>query len=496
MMRVLLVTSEYFPLVKTGGLADVSAALPAALQGIGVDARVLLPGYPAVLGGLSGARVARVLDSVPGAGPVRVLAGRLADGVPAYVLDAPSLFFRHGNPYLGPDGHDWHDNPLRFAALGWAASQIGLDGIVDGEGEGGSGGLWRPEIVHGHDWQAGLMPAYLAFSGRARPGTVMTIHNIAYQGQYAPDLLGALWLPPQSFQLAGVEYYGGIGFLKSGLYYADRLTTVSPTYAREIQSGEEGCGLDGLLRVRTEVLSGILNGVDYQVWNPAQDPHLAAAYDADHLAGKALNKRAVAGEFGLEVGPETPLFGLVSRLTWHKGIDLVLAALPELIARGGRLIVLGSGERPLEEGFRRAAAAHPHAVGVRIGYDEGLAHRIQGGADVLLVPSRAEPCGLTQLYGLRYGALPLVRRTGGLEDTVIDATPAALADGCATGIQFGPATVTEFSWGLRRMFDLYRQPERWQQVRRTAMTRDFGWERSARAYLALYRGLREESPAG
>ena len=476
-MRVLFVTSECFPLIKTGGLADVIGALPLALNELGLDARVLLPGYPAVLDGLEAKRTVRTLSGLPGAGHGTLIAGRLPNGVAAYAIDAPALFKRPGNPYLAPTGTDWADNHLRFAALGWVGAEFATAG---------SSRQWRPDILHGHDWQAGLMPAYVAFMGGRRPATIMTIHNIAYQGQFSPHYLETLQLPAQSYQIDGVEYYGGIGFLKAGLYYADRLTTVSPTYAREIQSAEYGCGLEGLLSWRTDALDGILNGVDYDVWNPTNDPYLVVSYGPETLAAKAHNKAVLQAELGLEQRPDVPLFAMVSRLNWHKGADLVLESLPTLIARGGQLAVLGTGDRPLEEAFRSAAAAQPRSVGVRIGYDEGLAHRIQAGADVLLVPSRAEPCGLTQLYALRYGTLPLVRRTGGLEDTVIDATPAALADGCATGFAFDEATVQGLTWAIRRALDLFLTPERWQRLQRHAMTRDFGWTGSARSYVDLY----------
>jgi starch synthase len=477
-MRILFVTSECYPLIKTGGLADVSAALPLALVEAGLDARMLLPGYPAVLAGLTGRHDVGMVTGVPGIGLCRLVSGRLPNGVPAYAIVAPTLYDRPGNPYLAADGTEWPDNGVRFAALGWVGAAFGR-GVADP--------AWRPDLLHGHDWQAGLMPAYLAFHPtQPRPATVMTIHNIAYQGQFPAGQLAALHLPPDSYRMDGLEYYGSIGFLKAGLYYADRLTTVSPTYAREIQSAEYGCGLEGLLATRTDHLDGIVNGVDYGTWNPANDPYLAARYDHDRLEGKAVNKARLQAEFGLAVRPEAPLFGMISRLTWHKGADLLLDALPGLFARGGQLVMLGSGDRGLEAACRRVAAAHPNAAAVTIGYDEALAHRIQGGADLLLVPSRAEPCGLTQLYALRYGTLPLVRRTGGLEDTVIDATPAALADGCATGFAFDEPTATALGWAIRRAIDLYRQPGRWQGMQRHAMTRDFGWAEPAREYLRVY----------
>lgn len=487
-MRILYVTPEIFPLLKTGGLADVSGALPAALRAAGEDVRLLLPGHPAVLAGLGElTEVQGNLAGLPGldaAGGARIRLGTAPDGVPAYVLDAPSLFNRPGNPYLGPDGKDWPDNALRFAALSWAAA------CFVGHGA-GADPLWRPDVIHGHDWQTGLAPAYLALRRDrfAAAASVLTIHNIAYQGQFDAALLGWLGLPAAAYHPDGLEYYGGLGFLKAGCRYADRLTTVSPSYANEIQTDEQGMGLQGLLTHRADALTGILNGVDGQVWDPATDSHLPARYDADDIAGKATCKAALQQEMGLMVESGAPLACVISRLTWHKGLDLVLAAADRWVGWGGQLAVLGTGEPGLEEGFRQLARRHPGRIAVHIGYDEGLSHRVQAGADVIFVPSRSEPCGLTQLYGLKYGALPLVRRTGGLADTIIDANAAALADGVATGFQFVNANEQELVWAMRRAVGLYRRPDVWAALRRRAMTRDFGWSGPAAAYQTLYHGL-------
>lgn len=490
-MRVLYATSECYPLVKTGGLADVSAALPPALNAAGADVRLLMPGYPAVLNGLSNLHeVGELITDLPGCDRARLLLGRTADGVLAYALDAPSLYNRPGNPYLGPDGQDWPDNPLRFAALAWVAAGFAALESYDP--------WWRPDVLHGHDWQAGLIPAYIAlrpdrFAGPFRPATVQTIHNIAYQGNFGAWMMGDIGLPSTSFRVDGVEYYGSIGYLKSGCYYADRLTTVSPTYAHEIQTAEHGTGLQGLLATRSDVLSGILNGVDYGIWDPSRDPHIAARYTPEDLGGKDACKADLQSAFGLERRPDVPLAAVVSRLTWHKGLDLVLDAAAQWIAWGGQLVVLGSGDPASEAGFRHLAQWHPQSVGVRIGYDEPLSHRIQAGADLFLVPSRSEPCGLTQMYALKYGTLPLVRHTGGLADTVIDANPAAANDGSATGFQFVNASVQELLWSLRRAMNLYRKPERWQTMQRRAMTRDFGWSGPAEEYMELYRGALDPS---
>lgn len=476
-MRVLFVASECYPLVKTGGLADVVGALPLALKPFEVETRVLLPAYPGVLDRLAGARTLLALPDLFGS-EGRVLGAQTADGLDVLALDAPHLFERDGDPYLGPNGQDWPDNHCRFAALSWTASRIALGDLP----------AFQPDLVHGHDWQTGLTPAYLRFAGDDPPPTAFTIHNLAFQGLFPAPLLDELRLPPSSFQVDGLEYWGRIGFLKAGLAYADRLTTVSPAYAREIRTAEHGMGLDGLLRRRGADLVGIVNGIDETIWNPATDPALAAPYSARSLRGKATNRRALAEECHLEAD-DGPLFGVVSRLTVQKGLDLLLEVLPDLLAAGGRLVLLGAGERAMEEDWRAAAGAHPGRVAVRFGYDEPFAHRIQAGADVLVVPSRFEPCGLTQLYALRYGTLPLVARTGGLEDTVIDANHAALQDGVATGFHFTPVTAGALRMALERAFRLFRQPRAWQAMQRRGMTRALDWSVPAEAYVRLYQDM-------
>jgi phosphoglucomutase len=483
-VRILFVTPECYALIKTGGLADVAGALPRALARLGWDVRVLLPAYPAVAQRLGQVEHVADLPDLFG-GPGDLVHGRTDGGQAVLALEAAHLYERAGNPYLGPDGKNWPDNHLRFAALSWVASRIGLGAL----------GGWQPDLVHAHDWQAGLAPAYLTFAGAPRPRTVFTIHNLAFPGLFSAAQLGNLRLPADSFTPAGLEYYGWISFLKAGLQYADRITTVSPTYAREIRTPEHGMGLDGVLRQRAGVLSGIVNGIDDEIWNPARDPHIEAPYDARRLAAKALNKGALQRRFGLEPRPEALLFGVVSRLTEQKGLDLLLDALPVLLAGGGQLALLGTGDTLLEDGFRAAAAAHPGRLGALIGYDEPLSHLIQAGADAIIVPSRFEPCGLTQLYGLRYGALPVVARVGGLADTVIDANEAALTDGVATGIQFAPVTAEALGFALERAFELYRTPERWQALQRRAMTRRVDWSAPAQAYDRLYRDLLARAPA-
>ena len=476
-VEVLAVASELYPLIKTGGLADVAGALPGALAEHDVSVRSLVPGYPAVTAAAKGARTVTAYDDLFG-GPARVRAASVA-GLKLLFLDAPHLYARPGGPYADPEGRDWPDNARRFAALARVGADIGL----------GRAAGYRPDIVHAHDWQAGLTAAYLTYDGSPRPGTVMSVHNLAFQGQFDPALLGDLGLPPDSFTPDGVEYYGDIGFLKAGLRLSDRLTTVSPSYAAEICTPEGGMGLEGLIRGRADRLTGILNGVDTTVWNPAADPALAAAYDAATPQGRAAVREDLQRRFGLDADPRATLFGVVSRLSWQKGLDLLLEALPTLLAEGGQLALLGAGDEGLQRGFAEAARANPGRIGCVIGYDEGTAHRIQGGADALLVPSRFEPCGLTQLCALRYGAVPVVARVGGLNDTVIDASPMALAAGVATGVQFAPVSLPMLEDAIRRATRLRRDPAVWSRLQANGMAADVSWRAPARQYAALYRDL-------
>jgi starch synthase len=478
-MRVLSVTPEFFPLIKTGGLADVAGALPLALAPLGIDMRTLLPAYRSVLASLHGTRPVAALEDLFG-GPARLLAARTGEGAELLLLDAPHLYDRAGNPYLGPDGRDWPDNYRRFGALSWVGYLIGR-GLLEG---------WQPDLVHGHDWQAGLAPAYLALAGGHRPATVITVHNLAFQGVFPAYLLGELKLPVSAFSIQGLEYFGGISFLKAGLFYADALTTVSPTYAREIQTTTHGMALDGLLRTRAAHLAGITNGIDTAVWDPAADPHLAARYGAEDPApGKAANKAALQQRLGLESRAEACLFCVVSRFTGQKGIDLILDGLPEIFTHDAQLAVLGSGDPALEQAFAAAVSAHPGRIGFVSGYDEPLSHLMQAGSDVILVPSRFEPCGLTQLIGLRYGTLPVVSRVGGLADTVIDANEAAIEDGVATGFHFAPVTGEALGEALLRAIGLFQDQAVWGRLVRRAMTRSVGWDRAAQHYRDLYQNL-------
>ncbi|WP_343078971.1 glycogen synthase GlgA [Ostreiculturibacter nitratireducens] len=473
--RVLSVASECVGLIKTGGLADVVGALPAALAAQGWDMRVLLPAYRGLAAHLKDTREVWAETDLYG-GPARVLAGRAA-GLRVLLLDAPHLFDREGGPYSA-HGADFPDNPERFAALSWVAAAIAREGTDDD---------WRPDILHAHDWQAGLAPAYLRYQGVSDVRSVLTIHNIAFQGIAASYKLSALRLPHSEFHSGGFEYWGNISSLKAGLVTADRITTVSPTYADELMRPEFGMGLEGVIASRASDLEGLLNGVDEAVWDPANDPEIAT-YSARRPKGKAQNRAALLEEFGLGEVPG-PLAILVSRLTGQKGIDLVLAALPDFVAAGGALAVLGSGEPALEAALRDAEVRFPGRVAVRIGYDEGLSHRMFGGGDAVLVPSRFEPCGLTQMYGLRYGTIPVVAATGGLNDTVIGATPASLAAGAATGIVFHPIDNLGLSQALRHLVQLHADEKEWARMRTRAMKTDVGWSSRSAAYAALYESL-------
>lgn len=468
MRAALAVASECVPLVKTGGLADVVGALPAAMAGQGWRIRTLLPGYRQVLAALGTAPAVMVQSDLFG-GPGRVLAGA-AGGLDLLVLEAPHLYDRAGTPYLDLAGHDWPDNPERFAALAWMAARIATEGV---EG-------WRPELLHLHDWQAGLAPAYLRARGDG-VASLLTIHNIAFHGLAPADRLWRLRLPPEGFTPEGFEYYGHISALKAGLVFATRLSTVSPTYARELATPDFGMGLDGVIRSRARDLVGILNGIDTTIWDPSADP-LVRPYRSP--AGKAANRARLVAEFGLGPG-EGPVCIVVSRLSDQKGLDLLLQAVPALTDRGGRLALLGAGDRGLENAWLRAAEGSDR-IGVRIGYDEALAHRMFAGGDAVLVPSRFEPCGLTQLYGLRYGTIPLVALTGGLADTVIAANDAAIRAGVATGLQVWPPTAEALGAALARLCELHADRSVWDRMQRNAMRHPVGWAASAPAYARLY----------
>jgi len=476
-MKVLHVAAEVFPLVKTGGLADVVAALPLALADQGADVRLLLPGLPPILEGVRHARSVIDIGCCFGALRVRLLLGQMPrSALPVYVVDAPYLYRRGGGPYQDDSGEEWSDNLQRFALLGWVAAHIAA-GDADLH--------WQPSVTHAHDWHAAMTCAYMADHAGTDVASVFTIHNLAFQGLFPMHDWPLLGLASRLMSPAGLEFHGQLSFMKAGLKFADRVTTVSPTYAREIATHEFGFGLDGVVRSREADVSGILNGIDDQLWNPAQDLAIAAPFDADHLDGKAACRRALQTELGLEHDGGALLLVVVSRLTAQKGLDLLLTALPELLRCGVQVVVQGSGEGALEAALRIAHGMHPGRMHVHIGYDEARAHRLIAGADVIAVPSRFEPCGLTQMYGLRYGTLPIVRRVGGLADSVRDHRGAD--DTASTGFVFDAATPAAFEACVRRAQELKRaQPQAWAALVRRAMEQQFSWVGPAREYLQLY----------
>ncbi len=479
-MRVLFASSEVFPLAKTGGLADVSGALPAALAELGHDVRIIMPGYGEALQRAGSLTPVCDLGEAWDYGRATLVQGRLpGSNVPVWLIQCPGLYERPGGPYQAPGGADWEDNDRRFAFLSQVTARLCQDWSPAG---------WVPEVLHVNDWQTGLAPAYLWAWGSPRPRTVLTIHNMAYQGNFPANAMLRMDLPWEMFTIEGVEYWNQVSCLKAGMNYSHKLTTVSPTYAREIQTPEFGCGMDGILSHRAGDLTGVLNGADYHVWNPVDDPHLAVKF-GPALEHKAANKEALQRELGLPVAPDAPLMVVISRLNWHKGMDMVLAAAATILGQGAQLAVLGTGDRDLENGFKALAASNRGQVSVTIGYSEPLAHRMQAGGDMLLMPSRHEPCGLTQLYAMRYGCVPVVHRTGGLADTVTDTGRDTLLAGSATGFVCDQASTPALQWCVERAIAAYRQPETWRKIQSNGVRQDFSWEVSAKRYLAVYQSI-------
>jgi len=477
MRKILFVSSEAHPLMKTGGLGDACSGLSQTLLALGADVRLLLPGYHDTLQRAGPLKTVAQLALPSLAQPVTLLEGRLpGTRVKVWLIDFPPAYNRPGNPYVNVHGHPWHDNAARFALLARVAAAIARDT---------AGLTWRPDVVHAHDWQAGLVPALLA-ADAARPATVFTIHNLAYQGLFSYETFLSLRLPESLWSLQTLEFHGQMSFIKGGIVFADRVTTVSPTYAREIQTPEHGYGLDGLLRHHTMHLSGILNGIDARLWNPARDPHLASRYSMRRLTHKLANKTALQKEFCLRVNADIPVFGIVSRLVEQKGIDLLLDALPSLMCLPLQIVVLGSGDAHYEQALRAQALRYPDRLAVLAGYDEVIAHRIQAGADFFLMPSLFEPCGLSQLYSLRYGTVPIVRRVGGLADTVTDASTANITADTATGIVFEEASAEALTSAVQRALALHADRRSLKQIQLAGMRKDFSWQHSAADYLRLY----------
>lgn len=486
-MRILFVTSEAYPLIKTGGLADVSGSLPAALRKLKADARILIPGYPQVLAKSKNLAQVLELDFIPQIGKVTLLQGQMPDtDVPVYVIKCAALYEREGGPYQTPQGQDWTDNALRFGVLSHVAAVLGAAfSPLD----------WHPDIVHCNDWQSGLTPAILRFFGAEHAKTVLGIHNLAYQGIFDPSWVGRLGLPARSFQPFGLEFFGRMSFLKAGVFYADSIITVSPNYAKEIQTAEYGYGMEGLLTSRSSDLHGVLNGIDTNEWNPATDPHLSHHYTRQHLEQKLAGKLTLQTRLDLDSDAESPLLAVVSRMAHQKGLDILLDCASTLVHDGAQLAILGNGDPTLEYGFNQLAKAHPGRVSVTVGYSESLSHQIMAGADIFLMPSRFEPCGLNQMYGLAYGTPPVVRRTGGLADSVVNAETNP-ADGItltnpehSSGFVFDAATSAAFLECTRRAISLFRHKPSWATLQLNGMKQDLSWTPSAKKYLAIYRAL-------
>ncbi|SFI42410.1 glycogen synthase GlgA [Nitrosomonas sp. Nm34] len=483
-LQVLFITPEVYPLCKTGGLGDVSAALPIALRELNVDIRLLLPGYPAVMSGLKYKRKVATFNDLHHFPPTTLWSAKLAvnhsENIPVYIIDCPALYQREGGIYLDTAEQSWSDNVLRFGLLSKMGAILSSDV---------SPLTWFPDIAHCNDWQSGLTPAYLHFHPGKKAASMMTIHNLAFQGCFPPETVAQLGLPAASYNVNGVEYYGNLSFMKAGLYYADRISTVSPSYAREIQQAPLGFGLQGLLAARSQHIAGIVNGIDTMEWDPATDPHLNKNYSSNNLAAKKVNKLAIQQIMGLEVDSDILLFAAISRFTEQKGYDLILQIAPQLVQIPAQLVLLGSGNAMLEEQLVRLTETYPGKIAAHIGFNEALSHLVEGGADSFLMPSRFEPCGLNQMYSQRYGTPPLVHATGGLIDTVVDCTAATLADGSASGFQFHGMTPEAFLAGIQRVVIAYRNKRVWRQLQKNGMSKDFSWRASAMAYREIYQSL-------
>jgi starch synthase len=477
MKKILFVTSEAHPLIKTGGLADVCGSLPQALAELSQDIKLIIPNYKSL----------KITENINFLCSIRVdnrniniLETRMPDShVTVWLVDYPAYYNYPGNPYVDENGKPWPINAERFALFCRIAVEAAMNRVHQD---------WKPDIVHCNDWQTGLVPALLSLE-HDRPSTVFTIHNMAYQGLFPENTAAALNIPGKLWHPDGLEFHEMLSFIKGGLVYADYITTVSPTYALEIQTPEFGYGLEGLLDHRKDILGGIINGIDMNQWNPEIDPYITQNYTAATLNKKQLNKTELQRKFSLPVKDRVPLFGLIGRLVEQKGIDLILDCLPEMAALDVQFVLLGSGDKDFEKQLQKLADLYPDKIAISIGYDESLAHLIEAGADIFLMPSRFEPCGLNQMYSQRYGTIPIVRKTGGLADTVVDTLPETLAKQTASGIIFNEASSSSLLEAVKRAMILYSLPETWKKIQTNAMKKDFSWERSAEQYLALYENL-------
>ncbi len=478
-MKILFASSEATPLIKTGGLADVSGSLPIALNKEGVDTRLVLPAYPETQNHLSNIKELTSIELIGSVNPVRLLRGKLkGKDLTVYLIDAPGLLDRVGNPYSTPEGSDWPDNAERFCVFSRAVAVLAL-------GLGNTG--WKPDVVHCNDWQTALVPAFLSVQ-KNRPGTIFTIHNLSYQGLFPKQTFDRLELPKAFWSPESLEFFGKMSFIKGGLVYADQITTVSPTYKKEICTREFGYGLEGILEGRIENLHGILNGVDYSIWDPVHDPLIKKNYNSTSFTiNKLDNKKELQKQFSLPLNSNVAIIGLVGRLVEQKGIDLVLDILKETLQMNVQLVILGTGEPTYEKSLLMIQQQNPEKLGLQIDYSEQTAHLIEAGADIFLMPSRFEPCGLNQIYSLRYGTIPIVRKTGGLADTVVDTNDQTINLGTATGFVFQQANAASLLATVKRALDLYTNRISWRKLMRNAMQQEFSWASSAREYIEVYK---------
>lgn len=481
----MFVTSEAFPLIKTGGLADVSGSLPAALKKLKYDIRILMPGYPDVLSKIIHSRFLCVISNLPNIGTVNIIIGEMPDtGVTVMAIQSETLYERSLGPYEDENGKDWEDNAIRFGTLSLVAAILSSKTSPLKN--------WLPDIIHCNDWQSGLAPAYMHFMRRDRPEiqnakSILSIHNIAFQGCYSAEWLHRLDLPAESFQLEGLEYYGQLSFLKAGIFYADGLSTVSPTYGKEIQTDEYGFGLQGLLLKRGAEIHGILNGIDTNEWNPATDDYLDHHYDKNKLTGKAKVKNILLEKLGLPAKVKMPLLAVVSRLTYQKGLDMLLECAETLIQQEHcQLAVLGSGEKIFEQGFEMLAKKFPEQVSTTIGYNEVLSHQIMAGSDIFIMPSRFEPCGLNQMYGLRYGTPSVVTNTGGLADSIVDANEITISNKTASGFIMPTVNTYQLLATTRRAIAIFHETKTWKAIQQKGMRQNLGWSNSAKQYGEMY----------
>lgn len=481
--KVLFVSSEVFPLIKTGGLADVSGSLPSALQHLGIDIRILIPGYPAVLNQLSDLHHLASISNLPVIEHAELLLGTIAGTqVKVIVIKAAGLYERDGGPYADSSGQEWLDNPLRFGILAKVAAVLSSSQSPLND--------WQPDIVHCNDWQSGLTPAYMKLSEHSLAKSVISLHNMAFQGCYPPSWLSTLALPHANFSIEGYEYHGQLSFLKAGIVYADAITTVSPRYAQEIQTAAFGFGLEGLLAKRGHEIKGILNGIETDEWNPAIDPYLCKQYTIANISGKKQVKAALQKTLGLSNDASAPLLGVVSRLTHQKGLDMLLPCIQPLLDAGCQLALLGSGERTLEQAFVDLASRNPGKVSVTIGYNEPLSHQMMAASDLFIMPSRFEPCGLNQLYGLAYGTPPVVNATGGLADSVIDTDSSSIKNATANGFVMIEASADALLASINRALELFKNDKKtWRKIQKNGMSKNLSWDKSALEYLQLYQSL-------